>query len=185
MYSSNHAVFLSKSYFFLFCLIYFPISCFVAFDISPIVACGISYYLWNPKEAIRRVTPKRILDGIIWLVDRWHAGNKHNMKPNDEYVQVLNRWCNLNCDLTGPNKDDLLAAYPGLSDENGKSVGNSEAAEQKMNVVGNFAHVTMSMNFWKQKFFLLWLSCDLNESWTMAHEGKVHSWQTPKPNVNL
>ncbi len=101
-------------------------------------------------------------------------------------AQAITEFCTLNCDTTKDNDYSraLLAEYHGLTDDDGNNVGNSEAAEQKMNVVGNFTHVTMSMNFWKQKFFLLWLSVDLNEFWTIKHEGKV-VYQRPRPDLNL
>ncbi len=52
--------------------------------------------------------------------------------------------------------------FVGVLDENNKSIGNSEAAEQKMNVVGSYASAVMNMSFKASQFFLLWLSYDLN-----------------------
>eukprot|EP01084_Bolivina_argentea_P150998 263627_1 len=106
------------------------------------------------------------------------------MKPNNKKVAALNRFCINNCDTTKPDKAEckrLLKKYKGLVDQDGKNVGNSEAAEQCMNMIGNFSHVVRNMNFHKQRFYLLWLSYDLNQSFIRSREGDVA--QIPGPSI--
>ena len=78
-----------------------------------------------------------------------------------------------------PNRIKRVLHYDGLLDNDNKNLGNSEAQEQTMNKVGGISHAAMNMNFKNQRFFLFWLSIDMNE--IVTRKKWLETFPTPFP----
>ena len=78
------------------------------------------------------------------------------------------------------DKNKLKQKYPQLIDEEGQNLVNSSVAEQLMNILGSFKHVTNKMCFEKQRFWILWLMWDLNQ-FKYLERHKLNVAQHPGP----
>ena len=99
------------------------------------------------------------LQEFVYLVDRFHAKQKHRASGN-------NSFCHDNCDCTNPL---VVARYDGISTSNftnqnirnpwswdsGKNVGNSQAVEEFNSRVVGFAKAVTSMKYEVRRLFLL------------------------------
>ncbi len=110
------------------------------------------------------------------IVDRFHGFFKHNQKDPDK---DLCQFCLKYCDVSTMTQEKLNNKYPELIDNDGKNMINSAAAEQLMNVIGGYKHVTNKMMMIKQRFFLLWAIWDLNQYRMMEKWNKLA--QVPGP----
>jgi len=92
-------------------------------------------------------------------VDRFHEKAAHTGEKT-AVAQFCNRYCNYE-----------EVDYPGLQDESGTSLGNSEAAEQTFSRFVNFGSMMMNMTLVNQYFFLYCISETVNNIATWECHG--------------
>ena len=135
-------------------------------------SCGVSYYLKHTVSAARKSLSKY----TKWLMDRFHGALSHT--PVQEH-------CMEHCDVSKMDfqnhRNDLLNRFPGVWTKDGTPVGNSEAGEQQMGKIKGFGHVVQNMHIDNARFFLFWMSVDMNEELIRNN----HSAHNPQPSVSV
>ena len=139
--------------------------------------CGVSYHLENSSP----VEIRNLWQWTQWLIDRYHGGMSHKRSAN-----VVNQYCEENCDVAkmtfdDSTKDDLMQRFPGIWTSEGESIANSEAAEHTMDRVGAFKSAVQGMRIESQRFFLFWMSMEMNEELTRKQYGKKRIEPVPDP----
>ena len=140
--------------------------------------CGVAYYLSYTVSPARAA----LWSCTYWLIDRFHGGISHKASNT-----AVSRYCRKNCDVSkmiynARSAHTLQGRYPGIWSLSGESIANSEAAEHTMNKVKGFKNTVQSMRIENQRFFLLWMSVEMNEELTRNAYNK--RWITPEPNVH-
>ena len=79
------------------------------------------------------------------------------------------------------HRNDLLDRFPGVWKEDGTPIGNSEAGEQQTGKIKGFGHVVQNMHIDNARFFLFWISVDMNEELIRNN----HSANNPQPFVSV
>ena len=141
-------------------------------------SCGVSYFLKHSNRVSHQT--KQNWQFTKWLIDRFHGGLSH--KQGNTAVQLH---CTAHCDVSKMdfqvNREELLRRFPSVWDENGNPLGNSEAGEHAMNKSKGFGHVVMNMHIDNARFFLFWMSVDMNEELIRLN----HTKHNPNPSVSL
>ena len=135
------------------------------------MSCDIFMFLNNNPDV------KIDFGTVKWLVDRFHAKYKHNQKDyREDKKNTKVWWCRRYVDVTRYQDPDFkcVPPYPGV----GKGEGDSQAAEQMMNILGDFSWIR-EMNFIKQVFFIHCITDDLNETIVRNNAHKTHVQFTP------
>ena len=126
-------------------------------------------YAWMDKGcAVWYFILKDVIQRPLWeytkiVIDRWHGGNSHASTST-----AVSQFCRQFCDVSKmtPHRIKYQLHYTGILDSNNKPLGDSEAQERCMHKVGQLRHATNNMSVEKQRFFLFWLSIDMNEMLT-------------------
>ena len=71
--------------------------------------------------------------------------------------------------------------FPGVWTVNGTNIGNSEAAEHCMDRIKGFKNAIQGMRIENFRFFLFWMSVELNEEYTRRTYGKKLIQPQPDP----